>query len=73
MQIELGALSDDLQDQLVKAKMEYVGTVPIELLQRAANGISLLHVRGYLSDAEATRARKRLVKDIKVREYNHDQ
>ena len=67
MQIELGALSPDLKDQFEKEGVEYVGVVPVDILQSGANAITLLQIRGYLPDSQASAARKRLCKDIKVR------
>lgn len=72
MQIELGALSPSLKEQFDKAEVEYAGTIPLEILQRAVDAISFLQVRGCLSDSEVDTARKRVLKDIKVRMVNHD-
>ncbi len=68
MQIILGPLADDLSEQFKKAGVEYVGKTSIELIQKSADAISLLYIRGYLSESEARKARERLMKEIKVRE-----
>ena len=68
MQIILGPLADDLSEQFKKAVVEYVGKTSIELIQKSADAISLLDIRGYLSESEARKARERLMKEIKVRE-----
>jgi len=61
MQIILGALADDLSVQFEKAQVEYIGKTPLDIIQRSADAISLLSIRGYLSEAEARKARQRLV------------
>lgn len=66
MEIELGSLSDDLQSQIERAGCEYCGKVPLEILEKSAKAVSLLYIRGYISNSQATQARKRIVRDIKV-------
>ncbi len=67
MQIELGVLADNLSVQFEKAGVSYCGTQPLEILERSVEAITLLYIQGYLSEAEAERARKRVLEDIKVR------
>ena len=67
MQIILGALADDLSVQFEKAQVEYIGKTPLDIIQRSADAISLLSIRGYLSESEARKARQRLMKEIKVK------
>ena len=61
MQIILGALADDLSAQFDKAKVEYVGKTPLDIIQRSADAISLLSIHGYLIESETRKARQRLV------------
>ena len=68
MQIILGALADDLSVQFEKAQVQYIGKTSLDILQKSADAISLLSIRGYLSESEARKARERLMKEIKVRE-----
>ena len=67
MQIILGALADDLSVQFEKAQVQYIGKTSLDILQKSADAISLLSIRGYLSEAEARKARQRLMKEIKVK------
>ncbi len=72
MQIILGALADDLSVQFEKGHVEYVGKTPLDIIQRSADAISLLSIRGYLTESETLRARKRLMKEIKIRKVGDD-
>lgn len=67
MQIILGALADDLEKQFKKAGVQYIGKPSLDIIQRSADAISLLSIRGYLSESEARKARQRLMKEIKVK------
>jgi hypothetical protein len=70
MKITLGALGDSLEEQFEKEGLEYCASIPLDFLQRCVDAISLLRIQGYLSDSEAVKARKRLIKDIRVRRMN---
>ena len=59
--VELGALCPPLHEQL-----GVFGVTEAEPLQIDANAIVRLSVRGLLSEAEETRARKRLVRKIQA-------
>ncbi len=72
MQIILGALADDLSIQFEKAQVQYIGKTSLDILQKSADAISLLSIRGYLSEAEARKARQRLMKEIQIKEASHD-
>ena len=50
MQIILGALADDLSVQFKKAGVQYIGKPSLDIIQRSADAISLLSIRGYLSE-----------------------
>ncbi len=67
MQIILGALADDLSVQFKKAGVQYIGKPSLDIIQRSADAISLLSIRGYLTESETLRARKRLMKEIQIR------
>ena len=67
MQIILGALADDLAVQFEKAGVQYIGKPPLDIIQKSADAISLLSIRGYLSESEARKARQRLMKEIQIR------
>ena len=57
-QIQFGALARPIEEQLADQKL----CLPhVERFQRVADAISLLCVQGLLTDAEITRARKRLI------------
>jgi dihydroorotase len=64
--IELGAMSDAIAKQLHDQGVEQIGK-SVELLDRMTNAITILHLHGCLTDSETDRARKKLVKQIKVR------
>lgn len=64
--IELGAMSDAIAKQLHDQGVEQIGK-SVDLLDRMANAIAILHLHGCLTDGETDRARKKLVKQIKVR------
>lgn len=66
MKIELGALSPDISKQLEDAGFEAVG-ISVDLLDRLANGITLVNLHGCITDRECERARQRLIKRIKIR------
>ena len=66
MTIELSALGPTLTEQLAAAGYEASGRSG-ELLDRLAHAITLTHLHGCLTDGECDRARKRLVRQIKVR------
>ncbi len=68
MRITFGVLADSLADQFEQEGVEYIGKPSIELLQNCANAITILAVHGYLTESEVTKARKRLLKEIKVKE-----
>ena len=72
MEIMLGPLADALSVQFEKAGVRYIGKPSLDNIQKSANAISLLYIRGYLTEAETLRARKRLMKEIKIREVNSD-
>ena len=67
MQIILGALADDLSVQFKKAGVQYIGKPSLDIIQRSADAISLLSIRGYLSESESRKSRQRLMKEIKVK------
>lgn len=60
MKIEFGALAPSLMVQL----RGFFPVVILRLFSRDANAITRLRVRGLITDSEAARARKRLVKRI---------
>lgn len=60
MQIELGALAPSLIEQLAGE----VDAAILAHLDRDADAITRLYVRGYIAQSVADRARKRLVKEI---------
>jgi outer membrane protein assembly factor BamA len=64
--IELGAMSDTIAKQLHDQGVEQIGK-SVELLDRMANAITILYLHGCLTDSETDKARKKLVKQIKVR------
>ena len=60
--IDFGALAEPLDQQL--ERQGFINVQQLELLQRDADEISRLFVRGLIGDAETQRARKRLPKSI---------
>ena len=66
MQIELGAMAPKISEQMAAMGLEQTGK-SVELLDRLAHSITLAMLHGCLTDAECEKARKRLVKQIKVR------
>ena len=66
MKVVLSALGPTIAEQLAHHGLEQFGT-PVDQLDRFAHAITLLHIKGLLTDSECDRARTRLVKLIKVR------
>ena len=66
MEIELGCLADDLSIQIERAGYVYCGKSSLDILQRSATAVSLLYIGGYISETQATQARKRIIREIKV-------
>jgi len=64
--IELGAMADDISKQLADAGYEAIGK-SADLLDRLANAITLTHIHGCITDAECRAARKRLIKQIQIK------
>ena len=67
-QIELGALSPSISEQLAAQGLEQTGGDRVDLLDRMADAITLLYLHGYMTAGETERARKRLVKKLKPRQ-----
>ena len=63
-QIAFGALADDIEDQLRPQGLTLGSRT--SMIHRAAENISYLAIHGLLTDNEKDRARKRLMKEIKV-------
>lgn len=66
MNIELGAMADSISKQLADAGYEAAGKSG-ELLDRLARAITLTHIHGCITDGECSAARKRLMKQIKIK------
>lgn len=63
-QITFGALAGDIEDQLRPQGLTLGSRA--SMIHRAAENISYLAIHGLLTDSEKDRARKRLMKEIKV-------
>lgn len=66
MKVVLSALGPTIAEQLAQNGLEQFGT-PVDQLDRFAHAITLLHIKGLMTDSECNRARTRLVKLVKVR------
>lgn len=64
--ISLSALGPTISEQLASQGLIQTG-VKVDILDRLAHAITLAHIHGCLTDTETDRARRRLVKMIKVR------
>lgn len=71
MKIVLSALGPSIQEQLIKLGLEHHGA-KIEFIDALAHQVTLLHLQGILTDAECTRARKRVVKMLNLREIRQN-
>ena len=73
MQIILSALGPSIAEQLAKMGLEQIGK-PVEMLDRFNQAITLLHIHGCLTDCECQKARKRLMKMVKIQKIvsTHD-
>ena len=66
MHIELGAMCPSIAEQLAAMGLEQTGK-NVEMLDRLAKAITLMHLHGCLTDSESTKARQRLMKMVKAR------
>ena len=66
MNITLSALGPSIAEQLEEMGLEQTGA-KVELLDRMADAVTLLHLHGCLTDSECSRARGRVVKLLKLR------
>lgn len=66
--IELGALTPSIEEQLSRMGLVQTGRKSVELLDRIASAVTLCHIHGCLTDSECDRARKRLVKQLRLRD-----
>jgi len=69
--ITLSALGPDISEQLKNQGLVQVGE-SVEMLDRLNDSIILLHIKGCLTDAECERARKRLIKKLKLKGVVND-
>lgn len=65
MQIILGALADPLMDQLAEINTTPKQKAEIEMLDKDADAISRLYIRGLIPESQATKAREKLMRRIK--------
>jgi hypothetical protein len=62
----MGALADDIEVQLRHQCLSLGSRSDADRIQRWANEISSLGIHGLLTEAERDRARKRLMKEIRL-------
>lgn len=66
LSITLSALGPSIAEQLEKMGLEQTGR-DVKMLDRLASAITLTHIHGCLTDSECEKARKRLIKMLKLR------
>lgn len=66
MEIVISALGPSISEQCNALGLESVG-LSLELADRISRAITISHIHGMLTDAETERARKRLMRRVKLR------
>ena len=67
MHIVLSAMGPNITEQVAELGLEQVGGKSLELLDRIAKALTIAHIHGCLTDGECEKARKRLMKNLKLR------
>lgn len=63
----ISALGPSISEQCQDLGLEAAGSMSLELTDRISKGITIAHIHGMLTDAETERARKRLMKKLRLR------
>ena len=63
MNLNFGAMSHSIASQLIEQNIDF-SAADCKTWQKDVDAVTLLHIRGFLTDSETHKARQRIIKNI---------